>query len=162
MRRTVAALLLAAVVLTGCGDDGDGGAAPDPSASQATSGKPAVEIPAGPPPTALKVDDITVGTGEAAADGKLLTMQYVGVIYRDRREFDSSWGGAEPFQFTLGTDPVIQGWQLGIKGMKVGGRRRLIIPPDLAYGQQGQGDIGPNETLVFVVDLVAVNDPAGG
>lgn len=151
MRRLLVPVLLLALALPGCGDDDDGGAAAPPT-------KPKVEIPAGPAPATLKIDDITVGSGAEAVDGKQLTMHYVGVLHKNGVQFDASWDRSEPFPFRLGVDSVIQGWHQGIKGMKVGGRRRLIIPPDLAYGDTGQGDIGPNETLVFVVDLVAVTD----
>ncbi|MCA1832436.1 MAG: FKBP-type peptidyl-prolyl cis-trans isomerase [Actinomycetota bacterium] len=109
-------------------------------------------------PTTLVTKDIVVGTGAEAASGKNLTMQYVGVAYSTKQEFDASWNSGNPFQFKLGAGMVIRGWDQGIVGMKVGGRRLLIIPPDLGYGTQGAGGgaIKPNETLVFAVDLVAV------
>ena len=120
--------------------------------------KPLVEVPAGDPPTALAITDIVEGGGATAAAGDVLIMEYVGVAYSDGLQFDASWDRGQPFTFTLGEGQVIQGWDDGIEGMAVGGRRELVIPPDLAYGEGGSGTgaIGPNETLVFVVDLVGV------
>lgn len=116
--------------------------------------KPDVTIPDGDAPTELLIEDITVGDGEVATAGAELAMHYVGVSWSNGREFDSSWSRNETFEFQLGAGQVISGWDRGIEGMRVGGRRRLTIPPDLAYGRQGAGGvIGPNETLVFVVDL---------
>jgi peptidylprolyl isomerase len=118
--------------------------------------KPPIAKPTGAPPAELVKRDIVKGKGAVAKDGKNLTMQYVGVAFSTGQEFDSSWG-REPFQFQLGAGMVIPGWDQGIKGMRVGGRRQLVIPPDLAYGAQGQPPaIGPNETLVFDVDLLKV------
>ena len=114
-------------------------------------------MPDGPPPTELQVRDLVVGTGAEAATGKTIAVHYVGVLWSTREQFDSSWDRGQPLPFTLGEGRVIQGWEQGILGMRVGGRRELVIPPDLAYGPEGYpGTIGPNETLVFVVDLVAV------
>ncbi len=98
--------------------------------------------------------DVVDGKGRAAKAGDNLVVHYVGVLYKTGKQFDASWDGGRPFPFTLGQGAVIPGWDQGLQGMKVGGRRLLIIPPDLAYGAQGQGSIGPNETLVFVVDLL--------
>jgi peptidylprolyl isomerase len=114
---------------------------------------------AAPPPTELVTTDIVVGTGEEAKPGATVTVQYVGVNYSTGTEFDSSWSrSGQPA--TFGLDQVIKGWTDGIPGMKVGGRRQLIVPPDQAYGAEGRPPrIGPNETLVFVVDLLAVNNP---
>lgn len=120
-------------------------------------GKPSVP---GPDPLAksgkLETFDIKVGDGAEARTGDNISMQYVGVSNSTGKEFDSSWkNNAQPFKFDLGKGSVIKGWDQGIVGMKVGGRRKLVIPPDLGYGATGQGaDIGPNETLIFVVDLV--------
>lgn len=127
------------------------------------AGKPTVTVPEGDAPTELVTTDITVGEDPVAAAGDTVQMQYVGVSYSTGEEFDSSWSrDAEPFEVTLGQGSVIPGWDQGIPGMSVGGRRQLVIPPDLAYGASGSGDkIGPNETLVFVVDLVQVCKPAG-
>ena len=119
--------------------------------------KPPIAKPKGDPPAKLVKRDIVKGKGAVAEDGKKLTMQYVGISFSTGEEFDASWGRGEPFEFTLGEGSVIPGWDQGIKGMRAGGRRQLVIPPDLAYGPQGQPpDIGPNETLVFDVDLLKV------
>jgi peptidylprolyl isomerase len=97
------------------------------------------------------------GSGPTAEAGDEVLVQYVGVDYKTGKEFDSSWSRNEPFPFTLGSSSVIPGWEEGIEGMKLGGRRELIIPPELAYGPSGSPPaIGPNETLIFVVDLLAV------
>ncbi|MBA2608660.1 MAG: FKBP-type peptidyl-prolyl cis-trans isomerase [Actinobacteria bacterium] len=119
--------------------------------------KPDVPIPDTPAPTELSIEDITVGDGDPATPGSLVEVHYVGVSYKHGRQFDASWDRNETFEFRLGAGQVIPGWDRGVDGMKVGGQRRLTIPPDLAYGSQGAGGvIGPNETLVFVVDLVSV------
>jgi FKBP-type peptidyl-prolyl cis-trans isomerase len=117
--------------------------------------KPQIPKSSGPPPKDLKAEDLIVGNGPAAKDGDQLSVQYVGVLYDNNKQFDSSWDkGRQPFQFTLGQGGVIQGWDQGLVGMKVGGRRKLTIPPDLAYGAQGQPpSIPPNSTLVFEIDL---------
>ena len=117
--------------------------------------KPQIPKSSGPPPKDLRVQDLIVGHGPAAKDGDQLSVQYVGVLYNNNKQFDSSWDkGRQPFQFTLGQGGVIQGWDRGLVGMKVGGRRKLTIPPDLAYGAQGQPpSIPPNATLVFEIDL---------
>ena len=119
--------------------------------------KPIVEIPAESPPAALVLDDLEVGTGPEAVPGKRVAVHYVGVAWSNGSEFDSSFGRGEPLVFNLGAGQVIQGWDTGIAGMKVGGRRRITIPPHLGYGARGAaGVIKPNETLVFVCDLVGV------
>lgn len=121
------------------------------------AGKPEVEIPAGEAPTELVTTDITVGDGPIAAPGDKVQMQYAGKVFADGTEFDSSWSrDAEPFEVVLGEGSVIPGWDQGIPGMALGGRRQLVIPPDLAYGDQDKGTIPPNSTLVFDVDLVQV------
>ena len=121
-------------------------------------GKPTVDIPAGPPPTSLQIDDLEVGDGAEATSGSQCTMQYVGHSWSTYKQFDASWDRGSPFSFQLGAGMVIGGWDQGVAGMKVGGRRRLTIPPELGYGARGAGgDIGPNETLVFVVDLLDVS-----
>jgi peptidylprolyl isomerase len=116
--------------------------------------KPAVRIPEGAPPCKLVIQDIRVGSGAAAQQGATVTVQYVGVSWSTGEQFDASWDRGEPATFPL--SDVIRGWQEGIPGMKPGGRRRLIIPPDLAYGAQPPPGIAPNETLVFVIDLIEV------
>ena len=119
--------------------------------------KPSVEVPDGPPPTELVIEDLSVGDGPEAVAGKRCSMQYVGVSWSTGEQFDASWDRGQPFSFGLGAQEVIAGWDQGVAGMKVGGRRRLTIPPALGYGARGAGSaIRPNETLVFVVDLVGV------
>jgi peptidylprolyl isomerase len=119
--------------------------------------KPEVTVPSGPPPKKLEIKDLEKGTGATAKTGDKVTVQYVGVGYDSEEEFDSSWSRNEPFSLTLGDGLVIEGWEQGIDGMKVGGQRELIIPPDYAYGPAGSPPaIAPNETLVFVIDLLAV------
>ncbi|MEU4569214.1 FKBP-type peptidyl-prolyl cis-trans isomerase [Micromonospora sp. NPDC023956] len=119
--------------------------------------KPEVGPIEGAPPADLVVEDITVGEGPEAERGQLVTVHYVGVARSTGREFDASWNRGETFQFGLGAGQVIAGWDQGVVGMRVGGRRRLTIPPHLGYGNRGAGGvIKPGETLVFVVDLLDV------
>lgn len=122
----------------------------------AQKSKPKVSVPSGPPPKQLVIKDVEKGTGATAKAGDQVSVQYVGVDYETGKQFDASWDRGEPISFKLGAGEVIPGWDQGIVGMKVGGRRELIIPPSLAYGSQGSGPIAPNSTLVFVVDLVGV------
>ena len=119
--------------------------------------KPAIEIPDQPPSYQLELEDLEVGDGDEATAGKVVEVHYVGVSWQNRRQFDASWDRGDTFKFKLGKGEVIPGWDRGVAGMKVGGRRRITIPPDLAYGKRGAGGaIGPDETLVFVVDLIGV------
>jgi peptidylprolyl isomerase len=119
--------------------------------------KPEVTIPEGSPSYQLELEDITVGEGEEAKSGSLVEVHYVGVSWKSGKQFDASWDRGDTFKFGLGKGQVIRGWDEGVQGMKVGGRRKITIPPDLAYGKRGAGGvIGPDETLVFVVDLVGV------
>jgi peptidylprolyl isomerase len=120
--------------------------------------KPQVDVPADQPPSyQLEIEDLDIGEGEEAVPGRVVEVHYVGVSWSSGEQFDASWDRGDTFKFGLGKGQVIPGWDQGVQGMKVGGRRRLTIPPDLAYGQRGAGGvIGPGETLVFVVDLVAV------
>ena len=119
--------------------------------------KPAITTTGDESPGALIVEDIVVGKGPAAKSGDQISVQYVGALYSDGTEFDTSWDTGQPFEFELGAGGVIQGWDTGFEGMKVGGRRELVIPPDLAYGPTGQPPtIPPDATLVFVVDLLDV------
>ena len=119
--------------------------------------KPDVTIPDAPPPADLVVEDILVGDGDEADAGNDVEVHYVGVSWSDGQQFDASWDRGDTFTFRLGAGQVIEGWDSGVQGMRVGGQRRLTLPPHLAYGPRGAGGaIGPNETLVFVVDLVGV------
>ena len=166
----------ACILLLGCGNDGGESAATDSSTEIPTSieivptptpagdvdnadlsVKPLVTIPPSSPPTELLIEDLVVGSGSPVGVGDFLIMDYVGVSYSTGLQFDASWDRGSPFPFELGAGRVIQGWDQGIVGMSVGGRRSLTIPPELAYGEKGSGSgsIGPNETLVFVVDLIA-------
>ncbi len=119
--------------------------------------KPEVLIPQNPAPSSLITEDITVGDGVEAVSGKNVSVHYVGVAWSTGKQFDASWDRNEPFEFGLGAGQVISGWDKGVAGMKVGGRRKLTIPPDMGYGSQGAGGvIKGDETLVFVVDLLNV------
>lgn len=119
--------------------------------------KPEVDFPGGEPPANLEIKDIWEGDGEEAKAGDVVSVHYVGVSFSSGEEFDSSWNRGTPLRFQLGVGQVISGWDQGVQGMKVGGRRQLIIPPHLAYGDRGAGRaIGPGETLIFVCDLVSV------
>jgi peptidylprolyl isomerase len=153
-----------ALAVAGCGGGNDSStssteestAAAKKSEPAAKKTKPKVTVPTGAPPKQLVTKELEEGTGAEAKAGDEVTVQYVGVNYKNGKEFDSSWSRNEPFAFQLGAGQVIPGWEQGIEGMKVGGRRELIIPPELAYGEAGSPPaIGPNETLVFVVDLLA-------
>ncbi len=165
-----------AVGLAACGSSKAPGVVPAPSggatadASAATSStsttptippaiakKPIVVVPAGPAPTHLVTKDLIVGTGATASPGQNITVNYVGVLYKGGKQFDASWDRNQTFTTPLSNGSVIPGWVQGIAGMKVGGRRMLIIPPNLAYGKAGQSPTIPaNATLVFVVDLISV------
>ena len=119
--------------------------------------RPEIDFPEGAPPADLQITDEIVGDGPEAGAGTTVVTHYVGVAHSSGEEFDASWNRGEPLSFRLGVGQVIPGWDQGITGMKVGGRRRLVIPPHLAYGERGAGGvIGPGETLVFLVDLVEV------
>jgi peptidylprolyl isomerase len=171
-RRALVGLLLGLVA--GCGGSSSGtlsSAAPSPRAAgcvsappvaTAVSGttdltkKPQIEVSDGQPPCNLVVADLVEGTGPAAQQGQQLTMKYVGALYATGKQFDASWDRGQDFPFVLGAGNVIAGWDQGLVGMKVGGRRQLVIPPELGYGAQGQGEIPPGATLIFVVDLVKI------
>ena len=119
--------------------------------------KPTITIPEGDPPTALQIEDETVGEGAEATKGCKVVVHYAGVAWSSGKEFDASWNRGDTFDFRLGGGEVIQGWDEGVAGMRVGGRRRLTIPPEMGYGSRGAGGvIKGGETLVFVVDLVDV------
>jgi peptidylprolyl isomerase len=170
-RRPLALTLAAALALAaaGCGSSDDN------SSSSSTSGstdatttqaapatakprpKPTVKVPGGKPPKKLVIKDLIPGTGPAAKPGDPITVNYIGVNFKGGKPFDNSYDRGQPFPFQLGGGQVIPGWDRGLVGMKVGGRRELTIPPNLAYGPQGQPPvIKPNETLVFVVDLLSI------
>ena len=119
--------------------------------------KPEIDFPEGDPPADLVIEDQVVGDGDEAVSGATVACHYVGVAFSSGEEFDASWNRGQALDFRLGVGQVIAGWDQGIAGMRVGGRRRLVIPPHLAYGDRGAGGaIKPGETLIFVVDLVAV------
>ena len=124
----------------------------------AANEKPEVEVASDQPPSyQLELEDLTVGDGEEAVSGRVVEVHYVGVSWASGQQFDASWDRGATFKFGLGKGQVIAGWDQGVVGMKVGGRRRITIPPMLAYGKRGAGGvIGPDETLVFVVDLIGV------
>jgi peptidylprolyl isomerase len=167
------ACLFLAVFAAACGDDEEEASSPPATATETATPEPAVgEVdvegiskdltekpsvaqPSGDPPAELQKVDIVKGKGKAAKPGDNVSVQYVGNSWSTGEQFDSSWDrGSEPFTFPLGAGQVIPGWDQGVAGMKEGGRRLLVIPPDLAYGAQSPGPgIGPNETLIFVVDL---------
>jgi peptidylprolyl isomerase len=122
------------------------------------SKEPTVNVPKTAPPTKLVTKDLITGNGKAATAGSTVTVNYVGVNYKTGKQFDASWNRHQPFTTALANGQVIPGWVQGIPGMKVGGRRELIIPPALGYGAKGAGSsIPPNSTLVFVVDLLSVS-----
>ncbi|MFJ2258842.1 FKBP-type peptidyl-prolyl cis-trans isomerase [Streptomyces sp. NPDC087844] len=119
--------------------------------------KPEIDFPGGEPPKDLDIKDIWEGDGPVAKAGDTVSVHYVGVAFSTGEEFDASWNRGTPLQFKLGVGQVIAGWDQGVQGMKVGGRRQLVIPSHLAYGDSGAGArIGPGETLIFVCDLVGV------
>lgn len=177
MRRMTLPLLAAvALVAAGCGSNSgsstDTSSAPSASATTQTAPaatttakqdprlaqKPTVRIPHRPAPAKLVTKDLVVGSGAEAKPGTTVTVDYVGVLYKNGKQFDASWDRGQPFSFALGAGQVIPGWDKGVAGMKVGGRRELIIPPSLAYGAQGAPpSIPPNAPLIFVVDLRAVS-----
>jgi peptidylprolyl isomerase len=187
LRKLLPILLAAlALVLAACGDDDSEQPAAQPATGAETSPapaetapeaapagdseistnlkeKPAIPQQSGEPPAELKKEDIVKGKGATAKEGDNVSVQYVGVNYSNGQEFDASWNRGEPFEFTLGANMVIPGWDEGVAGMKEGGRRMLTIPPDKGYGPQGtpDGSIPPNETLVFVIDLEKVTKGTG-
>ena len=176
--RVVVALAVLALSLgiAACGgDDSSGETAAQPPATETptpepanigaiaagitknTSKEPKIVTPKGDPPAKLVVRDIVKGKGPKAKPGDTLTMMYTGYSWSNGEKFDASWDSGKPFPFQLGAGMVIPGWDRGMVGMQKGGRRLLIIPPDQGYGPQGSGPIGPNETLIFAVDLKKLN-----
>ena len=123
-----------------------------------TAEKPEIDPPDGPPPSDLEVIELSEGDGAEATAGSTVSVHYVGVAHSSGEEFDASYNRGQPLQFKLGVGQVISGWDQGVQGMKVGGRRQLVIPPHLGYGDRGAGGaIKPGETLIFVVDLLGVS-----
>jgi FKBP-type peptidyl-prolyl cis-trans isomerase len=162
---------LAVLGLAACGSSKAPGVEPVPSAGLTQAAipttpkpppqlatKPTVTVPSGPAPTKLVVKDLIPGTGKTVSAGQTVTVNYVGVLYKTGKEFDSSWKRNQPFTTALSASSVIPGWVQGIAGMRVGGRRELIIPPKLGYGAAGSPPTIPaNSTLIFVVDLLSVS-----
>jgi len=119
--------------------------------------RPTISVPDTAPPSELGIEDIVVGDGQEAVAGMLVNVDYVGVSWSTGQEFDASWNRGQPLSFTLGAGQVIQGWDSGVAGMCIGGRRTITIPPEMGYGAAGAGGvIGPNETLIFTVDLRSI------
>ena len=170
-----------ALIAAGCGDDSSTSTSPSPAETSAEETSPAGEekaadaeeeaaeeaeeapelpqpkIPSGPPPKQLEIKDVKKGDGPTAKAGDKVSVYYVGVVYKTKEQFDANWDSGEPFSFNLGAGEVIKGWDQGVQGMKVGGERELIIPPGLAYGNEGIfPSIPPNSTLVFLVKLLNV------
>jgi peptidylprolyl isomerase len=144
---------------TGSKESGNSSKSGNPSETTSTAKKtkPTVTVPKGISPKKYAIKEIEEGSGATAKKGDTVTVQYVGVGYDSEEEFDSSWSRNEPYTFTLGAGGVIKGWDVGVEGMKVGGRRELLLPPNLAYGPEGSPPkIGPNETLIFTIDLLSV------
>jgi peptidylprolyl isomerase len=156
---------LAAPTTSASGSTGTGAAVPGitaiPAADLSPAGtfgtRPTVTVPSGSPPSQLEAWDLIAGTGATAAAGETVNVQYDGYSWTNRKEFDASWNRGQALSFSLGVGQVIKGWDEGVAGMKVGGRREIIIPPRLAYGAQSPTSaIAPNDTLIFVVDLVSI------
>ena len=155
MKKALALFAVCTLLLTGCGEEtmNDAGSAlPTVTTNQGEA--PTIGAPTGDAPTELVISDIIVGTGAQALATSTMTVHYTLMTWSNGQLIESSWSSGSPATFPLAN--VIIGWQEGIPGMKVGGRRLLVIPPELGYGAQGGGPIGPNETLVFVVDAIGV------
>jgi peptidylprolyl isomerase len=166
---------VAALALAACGDDDDSGDSGSADTSRQESGsssgsetetapdltdtrvKPVIDKPSGVPPRRLAKEDIVKGRGPGAKPGDTVLVHYVGVSFSTGEEFDASWDAGQPFPVQLGAGQVIEGWEKGLVGLKKGGRRKLTIPPEQAYGSEGAPpSIGPNETLVFVIDALEI------
>ena len=156
MKRSLAGILaFSLVLLTGCGDTEVSATADNLPTVTANMGEaPTIGAPSGTPPTTLESKDIIVGTGAEVAATSTITFHYTLMTWSNGALIESSWNSGTPATYPL--SQLIVGWQQGIPGMKVGGRRLLVVPPDLGYGAQGSGPVGPNETLVFVMDIVSV------
>jgi peptidylprolyl isomerase len=162
VRRPRAATIAVTAVLlgiVGCSDgdtDEEAEPPPPPSAGE-VEGKPNVELPEdAPPPEALQVEDVEEGDGEAVEEGALVTLHFVGLRWSDGAEFGSSWDRGQPVSYTHGQGRWVAGWEQGLEGMREGGRRQVVVPPELGYGQRGAPGVPPGETLVFVIDLLDV------
>ena len=157
MKRSLAGILaFSLVLLTGCGDKEVSATADNLPTVTANMGEaPTIGAPSGTPPTTLESKDIIVGTGAEVAATSTITFHYTLMTWSNGALIESSWYSGAPATYPL--SQLIVGWQQGIPGMKVGGRRLLVVPPDLGYGAQGSGPVGPNETLVFVMDIVSVS-----
>ena len=154
-KKLLAVLAVSALLLTGCGDKKVSAATDNlPTVTTNQGEAPTIGAPTGTAPTTLVTKDIIVGSGAEALPTSTMTVHYTLMAWSTGKVVESSWTGGSPATFPLAN--VIVGWQQGIPGMKVGGRRLLVIPPDLGYGAQGGGPIGPNETLIFVVDAIGV------
>jgi len=154
--KLAAVIAMSLVLLTGCGDKEVSSSADNlPTVTTNQGEAPTIGAPTGTPPTTLVTKDIIVGTGAEALPTSTMTVHYTLMSWSNGALVESSWASGSPATFPLAN--VIVGWQQGIPGMKVGGRRLLVIPPDLGYGAQGGGPIGPNETLIFVVDVISVS-----
>ena len=162
--RRFLACLPALLLLTACTGEDTPSAGVGPSSAArvpVATAKPTVTVPTGAAPTTLVSTDLVVGTGDAVLPGQVASVHYVGVLYRNGEQFDSSWDRGSTFQFEVGAGRVIEGWDKGVLGMRVGGRRRLVIPPAQAYGADPTHELA-KETLVFVVDVLGVGgSPAG-
>jgi peptidylprolyl isomerase len=155
MKKMLAILFVSALALTGCGDSEMSSTADNlPTVTTNQGEAPIIGKPVGTAPTTLVTKDIIVGDGAEALPTSTMSVHYTLMTWSNGNLIESSWNSGNPATFPLAN--VIVGWQQGIPGMKVGGRRLLVIPPDLGYGAQGGGPIGPNETLVFVVDAIGV------
>ncbi len=162
---TGAALILLTLTLSGCTTDGgittgkvhvnsQPNSIQFPEVTGAVGGTPTIIQPTGTPPETLEIKDLTVGQGATVQQNSTVTVHYLLMGWKSGKIIDSSWSRGAPA--TFGLDQVIPGWQQGMPGMKVGGRRELLIPPALGYGDVGSGPVGPKETLIFVVDLIAL------
>jgi peptidylprolyl isomerase len=156
MKRSLAGILaFSLILLTGCGDKEVSATADNlPTVTTNMGEAPTIGAPSGTPPTTLESKDIVVGTGAEVAATSTITFHYTLMTWSNGALIESSWNSGSPATYPL--TQLIVGWQQGIPGMKVGGRRLLIVPPDLGYGAQGSGPVGPNETLIFVMDIVSV------
>ncbi len=155
MKRSLAGILaFSLVLLTGCGDK-EMSVDNLPSVTSNMGEAPTIGAPTGTPPTTLESKDIVVGTGAEVSSTSTITFHYTLMTWSNGAITESSWNSGLPATYPLSN--LIVGWQQGIPGMKVGGRRLLVVPPDLGYGAQGSGPVGPNETLIFVMDIVSVS-----